>query len=255
MLFDSHTHLDSSRFDKDRDKVIQRMRKNGVTHAIIPGTCFESSVEAIELAQRYEGIYATVGFHPCAAKYADDMSLSLLKAMARKPKVVAIGEIGLDYYHDKSPKDVQIRRFIDQIDIAKAVKLPIVIHDRDANDDVFEILNAEKAFDTGVLFHCYSGNATLARKYVKLGAKLSIAGPVTYNGATKLHEVVKAIPLEHLLIETDAPSLTPHPYRGKRNEPGKVKLIAERIAELKGISLEEVAEVTMKNTKKFFRIE
>ncbi|WP_432664699.1 TatD family hydrolase [Wukongibacter baidiensis] len=254
MLFDSHTHLTSRRFDRDRDKVIQRMEKNDVTYALLPGSSFENSVEAAELANKYDMFYASVGVHPCNTKDLDGMTLQLLKALARKPKVVAIGEIGLDYYHDDSPIDIQRKWFIEQIRLAKDLKLPMIIHDREANDDVFNILKQENAFETGVLVHCYSGNASLARKYVRLGAYLSIAGPVTYNGARKLHEVVKAVPLDNIMIETDAPSLTPQPLRGKRNEPSYVKYVAERIAELKEISYEEVAEKTMENAKKFFRI-
>ncbi len=254
MLFDSHTHLTSKRFDRDRNKIIQRMQKDGVSYALLPGSSFESSAEAVELANKYDMLYASVGVHPCNTKDLDEMTLQLLKALARKPKVVAIGEIGLDYYHDDSPIDIQKKWFIEQIRLAKDLKLPIIIHDREANDDVFSILKQEDTFETGVLIHCYSGDASLARKYVRLGAYLSIAGPVTYKGARRLHEVVKSVSLENIMIETDAPSLTPHPLRGKRNEPAYVKYVAERIAELKETSFEEVSEKTMKNAKKFFRI-
>lgn len=254
MLFDSHTHLTSRRFNKDRDKTIQRMKRNGVSYALLPGSSFESSAEAVELAKKYDMLYAAVGVHPCNTMYLDDMTLQLIKALARKPKVVAIGEIGLDYYHDDSPIDIQKKWFIEQIRLAQDLKLPIIIHDREANDDVFNILKQEDAFKTGVLIHCYSGNASLARKYVKLGAYISIAGPVTYKGAKRLHEVAKTVPLENMVIETDAPSLTPHPLRGKRNEPAYVRYVAERIAELKEVPFEEVSTKTMENAKKFFKI-
>lgn len=254
MLFDSHTHLTSSRFDKDREHVIKRMINKGVTHAVLPGSDFQSSVEAVELSKRHESLYAAVGIHPCCTEDMDDMTLSLLKALARKEKVVAIGEIGLDYYHDSSPIETQIKWFIEQIRLAKKLKLPVIIHDRESNQDVYDILCSENAFETGVLIHCYSASVSLARKYVKKGAYLSIAGPVTYKSAKILQEVAKTIPLENLLIETDAPSLMPRPSNGRRNEPANVAIVANKIAELRGVSFEEVAKQTAINAKTIFGI-
>ncbi len=254
MLFDSHAHLDAKRFDKDRDKVIERAKQNGISHIMNPGADFESSVKSIELASKYDIVYAAVGVHPHDASTMDEMMLQLLKGMTNKPKVMAIGEIGLDFHYDYSPRDIQRKWFREQIRMAKEVNLPIIVHDREANNEVMNILKEEEAFDTGVLMHCYSGSAEMARQYVKRGAYISIAGPITFKNARKAVEVVEAIPIDYLMIETDSPYLTPHPYRGKRNESSYVKYVAEKIAEIKGISFDEVAERTMENAKKYFRI-
>lgn len=255
MLFDSHTHLDAEQFDIDRDLVIKRARLNGVSYILNPGADFDSSVKAVELAEKHDFIFAAVGVHPHDAETMDLMMREKLEEMAKNPVVKAIGEIGLDYYRDLSPRDIQIKWFTEQIRMAKRLSLPIIIHDRDANEDVFNILKAEKAFETGVLMHCYSGSKELAMQYVKLGAMISIAGPVTYKNARKTIEVVEAVPLDRLLIETDAPYLTPEPNRGKRNEPMFVKHTCQRMAIIKGITFEEMAEATLINAKNFFKID
>ena len=177
-----------------------------------------------------------------------------LEALAKDPVVKAIGEIGLDYYRDLSPRDVQKKWFIEQIQLAKRMNLPIIIHDRDANDDVLRILKEQDAFKTGVLMHCFSGSKELAMQYVKLGAMISIAGPVTYKNARKTVEVVEAVPLSSLLIETDAPYLSPEPMRGKRNEPMNVKFTCERMAHIKNVSFEDMASATKENALRFFKI-
>ena len=254
MLFDSHAHLDASQFDHDRELVIKRARLNGVTYILNPGADFESSVRAVELAEAHDFIYAGVGIHPHDAETVDVSMLELIEQMAKKERVKAIGEIGLDYYRDLSPRSIQKEVFIEQIRIAKRLDLPIIIHDRDANADVLQILKEEKAFTTGVLMHCFSGSHELATQYVKLGAMISIAGPVTYKNARKTVEVVETIPLDRLFIETDSPYLSPEPMRGKRNEPMFVRHTCERIANIKNISYETVAEITLLNAKQFFRI-
>lgn len=255
MLFDSHSHMDSEKFKNDRDQVIMEAYHSGVSLIMNPGANYESSINAVKLAEKYDFIYAAVGVHPHDADTMDDMMLSLIKAMARKEKVKAIGEIGLDYHYDFSPRDVQKKWFRKQLQLAKSMNLPVIIHDREANQDVLDILKEEQSFETGVLMHCYSGSAELARQYIKLGAYLSIAGPVTFKNARKLLEVVEAVPLDRLLIETDSPYLTPVPYRGKRNDSSKVRYVAEKIAEIKDITFEEVAKATMENAKKYFRID
>jgi len=255
MLFDSHAHLDASKFDKDRDAVIKRAYESGVTHIMNPGADYESSVNAVKLSEQYEFIYAAVGIHPHDAETLDDMMLGLIKAMARKPKVKAIGEIGLDYHYDFSPRDVQVYWFKKQLQLAKELKMPVIIHDREANDDVLRILKEENSFETGVLMHCFSGSAELARQYIKLGAYLSIAGPVTFKNSRKLKEVIEMVPLDRLMIETDSPYLTPEPFRGKRNESKYVRYVAEKIAEIKGLTFEEVAIQTASNAKKYFNID
>lgn len=253
-MFDSHAHLDSERFEGERDEIIARAKEAGLTLIMNPGASYESSVKAVELSEKYDMVYAAVGVHPHDADTMDDMMLSLLKALAKKKKVKAIGEIGLDYHYDYSPRDVQKQVFIDQIRLAKSLKLPIIIHDREANDDVLRILKEENAFETGVVMHCYSGSAELARQYVKLGAYISIAGPLTFKNNRKTIEVVEAIPLDRLFIETDSPFLTPVPYRGKRNEPAHVQYVADKIAEIKGLTYKEVVEATKANACRFFDI-
>lgn len=254
MLFDSHAHLNDRKFDNDRDAVIKRAYESGVTMIMNPGADYESSVDAVKLAETYDFMYAAVGIHPHDADTMDDMMLSLIKAMARKEKVKAIGEIGLDYHYDFSPRETQKKWFRQQVKLAIKLNLPVIIHDREANDDVMRILKEEDAFKTGVLMHCFSGSAELARQYIKLGAYISIAGPVTFKNSRKLNEVVEMIPLNRLMIETDSPYLTPVPFRGKRNESMHVRYVAEKIAEIKNITFEEVAQATMENAKKYFGI-
>jgi hydrolase, TatD family len=254
VFFDSHSHIDASQFDHDRDLVIKRAELNGVKYILNPGADFDSSVNAVALAEENEFVYAAVGIHPHDVETMDEVMLDALEKMTASHKVKAIGEIGLDYYRDLSPRDLQKKWFRKQLQLAKKLDLPVIIHDRDANEDVLTILKEEKSFDTGVLMHCYSGSKELAMQYIKLGAYISIAGPVTYKNARKTVEVVEAVPLDRLMIETDAPYLTPEPNRGKRNEPMFVKHTCQRMADIKGLSLEEMAEATLNNAKMFFKI-
>jgi len=255
MLFDSHAHIDSKKFDKDRDEVIKRAKANGVHFIMNPGVDLESSKQAIELAEKHEGIYAAVGYHPHEAKHMDDSMLELLKSMASHEKVRAIGEIGLDYHYEHSPRKVQKEWFIKQIRLAKSLDLPVIIHDRDANADTLTILKKENAFESGVLMHCYSGSKEMAEQYIELGAYISLAGPVTFKNAKTPKAVAEYVPLDRILIETDAPYLTPEPNRGKRNESAYVEYICNQIAQLKEISFEKVAEATTANAKKLFKID
>jgi TatD DNase family protein len=255
MLFDSHAHLDSERFEGERDAIIERAQSAGISLIMNPGASYESSVRAVEMSEKYEMVYAAVGIHPHDADTVDDIMLSLIKALAKKEKVKAIGEIGLDYYYDNSPREIQKKVFRDQIRLAKSLNLPIIIHDRDANDDVMRILKEEDPFESGVVLHCFSGSAELARQYVKLGAYISIAGPLTFKNNRKTIEVVETVPLERLFVETDSPYLTPVPFRGKRNEPAYVEYVADKIAEIKGLTFNEVAEATKENARKFFKIQ
>lgn len=264
MLFDSHAHLNSERFEKDREQLIEAIEHAGMSYVMDIGFDFESSVMAVEHAKKYPWCYAAIGCHPHDAKTMDEMTLSMFKGLAKKPKVKAIGEIGLDYYYNHSERDAQQHWFRQQIQLALEIDMPIVIHDRDANDDVMRILKEEGAFskarvdscgDAKVLLHCYSGSKELAQQYIKLGATISVAGPITYKNARKVIEVVEAIPIEHLLIETDSPYLTPEPFRGKRNQPPYVEYIARKVAEIKDMEYEEVARITCENAKIFFNIE
>ena len=254
MLFDSHAHIDDNRFDSDRLETIERARENGVTGIINIGADMASSARSVALAQAHEGIYAAVGIHPHDAKSAVNADYDrMAEWVEQEKKVVAIGEIGLDYYYDLSPREVQQEVFIRHIDLARQLRKPIIIHDRDAHGDVMNIVKKEAKGIIGV-FHCYSGSLEMAKEVLKLGFYVSFAGPVTFAKSTKLKEIAAAVPLERLLVETDSPYLTPHPHRGRRNEPAHVRLVAEEVARLRGLSLEEVAEATTQNVKQLFHI-
>ncbi|WP_312420307.1 TatD family hydrolase [Anaerospora hongkongensis] len=254
MLFDSHAHIDDNRFDSDRLETIERARENGVTGIINIGADMASSARSVALAQAHEGIYAAVGIHPHDAKAAVNADYDrMAEWVEQEKKVVAIGEIGLDYYYDLSPREVQQEVFIRHIDLARQLRKPIIIHDRDAHGDVMNIVKKEAKGIIGV-FHCYSGSLEMAKEVLKLGFYVSFAGPVTFAKSTKLKEIAAAVPLERLLVETDSPYLTPHPHRGRRNEPAHVRLVAEEVARLRGLSLEAVAEATTQNVKQLFHI-
>jgi len=254
MYFDTHAHLDDFKFREDQDQVIARAREAGLELIVNVGYNVASARRTVQLTKEYDFIYGTVGMHPHDAKDLDGDSLRELRKLAAEPKIVAIGEIGLDYYYDHSPRDVQQRVFRRMIDLAREVKLPIVIHDRDAHEDIFRILKEEDAAEVGGIFHCYSGSWPLAKEAVEMGFYISIAGPVTFHNAKKVMEVVKEVPLEWLLIETDSPYLAPVPYRGKRNEPAYMVKVAEMIAQIKGLDVEKVARVTTENGKRAFNI-
>jgi TatD DNase family protein len=272
-LFDSHTHLDNTSYKGEAfDRLIHSIEDSDVAYVVDIGSDLNTSANAVKHSESYPWCYAAVGVHPHDVKDMDDDMLILIKGLAKKPKVVAIGEIGLDYYRNLSPKDEQIHWFREQIRLALELDKPIVIHDRDAHGDVMNILKEEGVFseerkskfsenaitgtkDARLLIHCYSGSAEMAMQYIKLGATISIAGPVTYNNNHKTVDVVKEVPLDHLLIETDAPYLTPEPFRGKQNSSPLVEYTAKKIAEIKGIDYEEVAETTLVNAKRFFSID
>lgn len=254
MLFDTHAHLNDKQFADDLEEVINRAREAGVTKITNVGYDLNSSIESIKIAKKYDGVYAVIGVHPHDADSVDKESLIKLRMYAKEPEVVAIGEMGLDYYRNLSPQDVQQRVFREQIHLAKELKKPIVIHDRDAHGDVLNILKEEKAGENGGILHCFSGSWEFARQCMNLGFHISLAGPVTFSNANKLVEVAKLVPLDRLLVETDCPYLSPHPFRGKRNEPARVRVVAEKIAELRGITLEEVAEATTQNAKNVYGI-
>lgn len=247
MLTDTHTHIDNSSFDKDRDEVIRRALEQGVTRIVNVGFNRETIPTTLRLAEQYEMIYAVVGWHPQDAKdmLADD--LDWIEELCRREKVVAIGEIGLDYYWDTSPKDVQQKVFREQIRLARKLGLPIVIHNRDAHQDVISILKEERAAEVGGIMHCFSGSWETAKQCLDMNFHISFGGPVTFKNAKQPKEVLAQVPLDRLLLETDAPYLTPHPYRGKRNETGYVRLVAEAAAEIRGMTLAEIAEITTNN--------
>ncbi|WP_102264791.1 TatD family hydrolase [Mesobacillus jeotgali] len=254
MLFDTHVHLNAEQFNEDLQEVIDRAIAEGVTNMVVVGFDEITIKKALELAENYDFLYASVGWHPVDAIDMTQEHLDWLKELASHPKVVALGEMGLDYYWDKSPKEIQKEVFRKQIRLAKEVQLPIIIHNRDATADIVEILKEENAGEVGGIMHCFSGSVETAIECVEMNFLISLGGPVTFKNAKKPKEVAEALPLDRLLVETDCPYLTPHPFRGKRNEPAYVKLVAEQIAELKGLTLEEVAEETARNAKKLFGI-
>ncbi|WP_046216574.1 TatD family hydrolase [Paenibacillus wulumuqiensis] len=254
MLFDTHTHLDSKDFDGDRKEVIERAYANGVTRMVNVGFDRETIPTTMELVEAYDFIYAAVGWHPVEAITMQPGDLEWIESLCKHEKVVAIGEIGLDYHWDKSPKEVQHRVLREQIGLARSINMPIVIHNREAHEDIVRILREEKASEVGGIMHSFSGSWETAKMCLDMGFHLSFGGPITFKNAKQPKEVLQQVPMDRLLLETDSPYLTPHPYRGKRNESGHVRLVAEAAAELKGVSLEEISEITTKNALTLFGI-
>jgi len=254
MLIDSHAHLEMPEFDQDRDEVIQRAKKQGIGYIITIGIQIPEAEKAIALAETYDWIYAAIGIHPHYAQEIDENTYSKLEHLAAHSKVKAFGEIGLDFYRNLSRQDVQVRRFRELIQIGKKLRLPLIIHDRNAHQEILTILREENGFDWGGVIHCFSGDYEMAKKCLDQGFYISIPGTITFKNATSLQEVVKKIPLERIIVETDAPFLAPLPFRGKRNEPSYVKYTAEKVGELKNKSFEEVAHQTSENTKHLFKI-
>ncbi|WP_053373394.1 TatD family hydrolase [Paenibacillus sp. FJAT-27812] len=254
LLFDTHTHLDSYKFDEDRDEVIQRAKDAGVHMLLNIGFNRETIPTTIALAEQYDFIYTAVGWHPVDSIDMLPEDLEWIERLCAHEKVVAIGEIGLDYHWDTSPKDVQQRVFREQIRLARKVGKPIVIHNRDAHEDVIRILQEENAAEVGGVMHCFSGSWETAKQCLDMNFYISFGGPVTFQNARVPKEVLKQVPLDKILIETDAPYLAPHPFRGKRNESSYVALVAQTAAELLGKSVEEIGAITTENGKKCFGI-
>lgn len=254
MLFDTHVHLNDKKYEEDLVDVINRAQHDGVSKMLVVGYDARTNKVAIELAEKYDFIYAAVGWHPVDAIYLTDELFAELEEQVKHPRVVAVGECGLDYHWDTSPHDVQKEVFIRQIKLAQSIKKPLIIHTRESIADTLDILKEQNAKDVGGVMHCYSGSVETAYEFIKLNFKISLAGPVTFTNGRKPQSVAKDIPLKELLIETDAPYLTPHPHRGKRNEPAYVSLVAKKIAEIKELSYEEVCEQTMKNACELFKI-
>lgn len=253
MYFDTHTHLDDERFDADREQVISAVRQSGVSLAVNIGSDMENSAISVKLAERYDFLYAAVGVHPHAVENLTEQDFMALETLAKRSKVVAIGEIGLDYYYDNAPRALQKKWFLRQIKLAESLHLPYVVHDRDAHGDCMDIIK-QSGYFRGVM-HCYSGSVEMARELLALGFYISFAGPVTFKNGKKAKEAAAFVPMDRLLIETDSPYLAPEPYRGKRNDSSYVRYVAKTIAELKGLTEEETAKITMENGKRFFGIQ
>jgi len=255
MLIDTHAHLDSPKFDNDREEMIARAGQAGIDAIVNIGFNRETIPSTMALAEQYPFIYAAVGWHPTdAVDMKLDEDLQWIERLCAHPKVVAIGEIGLDYYWDTSPKETQHTIFREQIRLARRLKKPIVIHNRDAHEDILRLLKEENAAEVGGIMHCFSGSWETAKICLDMNFHISFGGPVTFKNARVPKEVLKQVPLDRLLLETDAPYLAPHPHRGHRNESAYVRLVAEAAAEIKGLNVEEIAKITSENAKSCLRL-
>lgn len=252
MYFDSHAHYNDEAFDEDREELLEGLKDKNVELVVNAGADMESSMASIQLAENYDFIYASVGVHPHDVKEMTEEDIETLKSWATHPKVVAIGEIGLDYYYNHSDEEDQIKWFRRQLELAKELEMPVIIHSREASQATFDMI-IESGVKEGVI-HCFSGSKELAREYVKRGFYIGIGGSLTFKNAKKTVEVVESIPMEYVVIETDCPYLTPVPHRGKRNDSTYLVHVVQKISEIKGLSEEEVARISAENAKKLFKI-
>ena len=253
MLIDTHTHLDDPRYDVDRDLVIERARQAGVDRFVTIGCDLTTSRSAVALAERHSNVFASIGVHPHEVKHVDEGWYGEFRRLAQYQKVVAYGEVGLDYHYNHSSPKTQRDRFREQIQLARELRLPLIIHTREAQEDTIAILKDEKASEVGGVFHCFSGDAWLAKSALDLGFYLSFSGILTFHNATMLRDIAKQAPLDRVLIETDCPYLTPIPHRGTRNEPAYVSLVAEQLASLRtDMSVQDIEHTTTENAKRLF---
>lgn len=252
MIFDSHAHYDDEQFEEDRDELLLGMREAGIGGIINVGASLDGVKASQMLAEQYEDVYAAVGIHPDHVGVLNEETLAWMESLCRKPKTVAVGEIGLDYYWDKEPHEVQKKWFLEQLELAKRTGLPVNIHSRDAAQETFEIMKSAHAGTTGGVIHCFSSSAQMALAYVKLGYYIGIGGVVTFKNARVMKEVAAAVPLDHIVIETDCPYLAPAPYRGKRNSSRYLPLVIAEIARIKEVAPEEVEQATYENVLRLF---
>ena len=253
MIFDTHAHMDDRAFEEDREELLSRLPQEGIALLMNPGCSQASSLAAVELAKRYDYLYAAVGSHPDAADEVNEAALECYRSLCQEnSKVKAIGEIGLDYHYEDIPRDIQQRAFRAQMELAREEKLPVIVHEREAHEDGMNIV-AEFPEVTGV-FHCYSGSLEMAKWLIDRGWYIGFGGVLTFKNARKALEVAANIPLERIVLETDCPYMAPEPFRGKRNDPGKLYRVAEKLAQLRGLTAEEVQAVTLENGKKLYRI-
>ena len=253
MLFDTHAHLDADAFDADRDELIASLPGQGLGLVMNPGCDKPSSLAAIELAKRYDFIYAAVGSHPDAADLVNEVLIEHYRKLCKEnPKVLAIGEIGLDYHYEDIPREIQKKAFRMQMQLAKELDLPVIVHEREAHEDGLAIV--DEFPEVKGVFHCYSGSAEMAKELIKRGWYIGFTGVLTFKNARKALEVAAAIPLDRIVIETDCPYMSPAPFRGQRNDPGKVYRMAERLAELRGLTVEEAQRITMENGLRLYRM-
>ena len=254
MLFDTHAHMDDRAFDEDREELLAALPGVGLALVMNPGCSLASSYNAVKLANTYDYLYAAVGSHPDVADEVNEDVLEQYRTLVREnPKVKAIGEIGLDYHYEDIPREIQLKAFRMQMALARELNLPAIVHEREAHDDGMKVVHAFPAV-TGV-FHCYSGSAEMARQLVELGWYIGFTGVLTFKNARKALEVAASIPLDRIVLETDCPYMSPEPFRGKRNDPGKLYRMAEKLAELRGLTVEEIHRITTENGKRLYRID
>ena len=255
MIFDTHAHYDDEAFDEDRDEVLTSLRQRGVGTVVNVGASMEGSRRSVSLSEEYEFVYSAVGVHPDEVGELREEDMEWMREQLQKPKVVAVGEIGLDYYWDKEGHDLQKKWFLRQLELAKELKKPVIIHSREAAADTMELLKANYHGEMPMVMHCYSYSMEMAREYRKMGLYLGIGGVLTFKNAKKLKETVLESPMEYLLLETDCPYLAPVPNRGKRNDSGMLKYVVQELAALKGITPEEVIRITEENARRFYGIQ
>lgn len=255
MIFDSHAHYNDSKFNDDRHEVLKKLPSEGVGYVMNVADSMKSLPKVLKIAEEYPFIYASVGVHPEETGELCDADMDTLLEYSKHPKVKAIGEIGLDYYWDSVERDVQKLWFARQIELAGRVKLPIIVHDREAHGDCVDILKREKAADVGGIVHCFSGSREMARDVLNLGMYIGIGGTLTFKNARKIKEVAEYVPLESIVLETDAPYLAPEPFRGKRNNSAFIKYVIEELAKIKGIEPDEVEKITFCNAMKCYKVE
>ena len=255
MIFDTHAHYDDEAFDEDRDEVLTSLREWGVGTVVNVGASMEGSRRSVSLSEQYEFVYSAVGVHPDEVGELREEDMEWMREQLQKPKVVAVGEIGLDYYWDKEGHDLQKKWFLRQLELAKELKKPVIIHSREAAADTMELLKANDHGEMPMVMHCYSYSMEMAREYRKMGLYLGIGGVLTFKNAKKLKETVLESPMEYLLLETDCPYLAPVPNRGKRNDSGMLKYVVQELAALKGITPEEVIRITEENARRFYGIQ
>ena len=255
MIFDTHAHYDDEAFDEDRDEVLTSLRKRGVGTVVNVGASMEGSRRSVSLSEQYEFVYSAVGVHPDEVGELREEDMEWMREQLQKPKVVAVGEIGLDYYWDKEGHDLQKKWFLRQLELAKELKKPVIIHSREAAADTMELLKANYHGEMPMVMHCYSYSMEMAREYRKMGLYLGIGGVLTFKNAKKLKETVLESPMEYLLLETDCPYLAPVPNRGKRNDSGMLKYVVQELAALKEITPEEVIRITEENARRFYGIQ
>ena len=253
MLFDTHAHLDDRAFADDRAELLAALPGQGLALVMNPGCSLESSRNVVKIAKEYDYIYAAVGSHPDVADEVNESVIEEYRTLCKEnPKVKAIGEIGLDYHYEDIPREIQMKAFRMQMELARELKLPVIIHERDAHEDGMAVIR-EFSDVTGV-FHCYSGSAEMARQLVDRGWYIGFTGVLTFKNARKAVEVAASIPLDRIVLETDCPYMAPEPFRGKRNDPGKLYRMAEKLAEIRGVSVEEIHNITTENGKRLYRI-